>query len=340
MPNGAVLAIIEQQTIVKDSVHKRLHAAQCEEFELLFKLFREHPESFWQFNKKKAYEWDQKTFLQALDDYELVPQADPNTSGQTARIMKYMGLLQLASQFPQIYNVLEINKSVLQNVLRMGDGEQYFNPPAAMARPTPEMQSQQAEAQEKLASAKAKLSMAQTKDAEVKAKTMQIMVSESRESRTAGLDAGGGGKMEQPKTDHDMSIEAMNAEATLMDAHTRAKDVEAKKANILLQDANDQENRQSQQKLEAVKLAKDIMDKKADMQIQQSEHNDAMRMDHFKHTSQLGAQQEQHYTDLAHQQDTHAADLEHQTEAQKADLKNRATVAKQAKKNAAVKPKP
>ena len=35
---GAVLAIIEQQTVVKDAVHKRLHAAQCEEFEL-FKLF-------------------------------------------------------------------------------------------------------------------------------------------------------------------------------------------------------------------------------------------------------------------------------------------------------------
>ena len=27
---GAVLAIIEQQTVVKDAVHKRLHAAQCE----------------------------------------------------------------------------------------------------------------------------------------------------------------------------------------------------------------------------------------------------------------------------------------------------------------------
>ena len=75
-PVGTTLAMIDQATKVMNSVHKRLHAAQCEEFALLVRTFKEHPDSFWQQKGKSAYPWSEQTFLNALKDCELVPQAD------------------------------------------------------------------------------------------------------------------------------------------------------------------------------------------------------------------------------------------------------------------------
>src|SRR5574337_365506 len=82
-PVGTTLAMIEQAQKVLNSVHKRMHASQAEEFRLLVECFKEHPESFWQRNKRPAYQWDEKTFLQALEDNELTPQADPKDRKST-----------------------------------------------------------------------------------------------------------------------------------------------------------------------------------------------------------------------------------------------------------------
>src|SRR6185503_1037609 len=227
---------------------------------------------------KPARSWDEKTFMQALDDYDLVPQADPNTSSQTQRVLKYIGLATLAQQNPQIYDPIKIQTALIGNVLKIANPQQFYNPPEAMARPTPDQQEKTSEAQQRMQDSQAKLMLAKAKSDEVKAKTIQMMSSESRENKMVGLGGGQGG--EQPQTPHEMSIDAMNAEATLMDAHSRAKEVDQKRADILLQDANAQEERQSKQKIALLEMAKDAMEKRADMQIQQSEHQDAMRMDH------------------------------------------------------------
>jgi hypothetical protein len=322
---GAVLAIIEQQTVVKDSVHKRLHAAQCEEFELLFKLFREHPKSFWQANKKPAKPWDEKMFLDALDNYELVPQADPNTSSQTARILKFMGLKTLASQAPQMYNPIAIDTAILTDVLKIANPQQFFAPPQAMGRPTPDQQEKTSEAQQRLSDSKAKLMMAQAHQDLAKAKINQM-----------GLAPENG---EQPKTTHEMSMDQMDAQAKLMDAHTRAKAVDQQRGDILLKDAQAQEDRKSKEMLAHLQMARDVMDKRADMQIQQSEHQDAMRMDAHKHATGLQADMQKHASGLDVQREQHAADLDHQASSLKSqekmhtgDLKAKESLAKTAAK--------
>ena len=71
-PVGTTLALIEQAQKVLNAVHKRMHASQAEEFQLLVKCFRDNPQSFWQRNKRPAYPWDEETFLRALDMVELV----------------------------------------------------------------------------------------------------------------------------------------------------------------------------------------------------------------------------------------------------------------------------
>ena len=112
-PVGTTLAIIEQAQKVLNSVHKRLHAAQADEFQLLAQCFREHPNSFWQRNKRPAGKWDEQTFLTALDNYELVPQADPNTASHIQRVMKVTALIQLAQQAPDLYNLDAVNREAL-----------------------------------------------------------------------------------------------------------------------------------------------------------------------------------------------------------------------------------
>jgi len=99
-PVGTTLAMIEQATKILNAVHKRMHAAQAEEFQLLARCFRENPESFWQRKGKPSYPWSEQTFVQALNDCELIPQADPNTASHTQRLMKVMALKQLQAASP------------------------------------------------------------------------------------------------------------------------------------------------------------------------------------------------------------------------------------------------
>jgi len=145
-PVGTTIALIEQAQKVLSSVHKRMHSAQAQEFQLLLRCFRENPSSFWQRIKKPSYPWDEQTFLTALNDVELVPQADPNTSSQTQRIMKVMALKQMQAQNPSLYDPIAIDLAALK-AIGWSNPEQFLVPPEALGAPPPEMLERQAKAQ-------------------------------------------------------------------------------------------------------------------------------------------------------------------------------------------------
>jgi len=125
-PVGTTLAMIDQATKMLNAVHKRMHAAQAEEFRLLVRTFRDNPESFWQRNKQPAYQWDQDTFLRAIEDYELTPQADPNTASHTQRIMKVMGLMQLMGTAPELFDKKAVITDAMQ-VMGWNNPDQFFS---------------------------------------------------------------------------------------------------------------------------------------------------------------------------------------------------------------------
>ena len=137
-PVGTTLAMIEQATKVMNAVHKRMHSAQAEEFQLLARCFRENPESFWQRKGKPSYPWDERTFVQALDDCELIPQADPNTASQTQRLMKIVALKQLAAASPGMYDPIAIDTEALK-AMGWSNPEQFLAPKSAQANPPPEL---------------------------------------------------------------------------------------------------------------------------------------------------------------------------------------------------------
>jgi len=145
-PVGTTIALIDQAAKIQNSVHKRLHTSQAEEFQLIAREFRDHPESFWQRNKTPARQWDQDTFTKALDNYELVPQADPNTSSQTQRAMKVVALKQLQAAQPTLYDPIAVDTAALRAV-GWSNPQQFMVPPTAAAQPTPEAQAKIAELQ-------------------------------------------------------------------------------------------------------------------------------------------------------------------------------------------------
>jgi hypothetical protein len=137
-PVGTTLAMIEQATKVLNSVHKRMHQAQSEEFALLIECFRENPKAFWQRNRKPALQWDEEVFRRALDVVDVVPQADPNTASHSQRVMKIMALKQLQAGNPGLYDAVAVDRAALR-AIGWSNPEQFMLPPEKQSQPTPEL---------------------------------------------------------------------------------------------------------------------------------------------------------------------------------------------------------
>jgi hypothetical protein len=239
-PVGTTLALIEQATKVLNSVHKRMHAAQAEEFQLLVRVFREHPESFWQRNKKPAYGWDEKVFLNALDNFDLIPQADPNTASHTQRVMKVMALKQLQAASPSLYNPVAIDRAALQ-ALGWNNPDQFMVPPEAAAAPPPE-----------LIQAQAKMRQEDEK-AQAATITAQARMLDARSKAQAGL-AGGG---------EELPLKAAELRLKTAQLHQQAH-------RDAIEDHNRDLDRNAKLEIERLKLAADVMREQSAVTHQQA----------------------------------------------------------------------
>ena len=231
-PVGTTLALIDQATKILNAVHKRLHVSQAEEFELLVRCFREHPTSFWGKNKKPTHQWDEATFIAALDDCDLVPQADPNTASQTQRLMKIMALKQLQAANPTMYDPKAIDLAAMK-AMGWSNPEQFMAPPPPPGQMPPEMQQameelkilkQEADAKSAVAQASVQESQidgqARMMDAQTKQMLAQIKMMEVQAK------AGSEGQQGEEAW-HDL-----DAHAKLMDAHTRRHLAQLKTAEV------------------------------------------------------------------------------------------------------------
>jgi hypothetical protein len=239
-PVGTTLAMIEQATKVMNAVHKRLHAAQAEEFRLLCDRFRENPESFWQRNSKPTMPWDQATFIQALNDFDLTPQADPNTASQGQRIMKITALKQLQQANPSMYDPIAIDVAALQ-AIGWSNPSQFMAPPNAQASPPPELLQAQAKMKNDEITANARMIEAQARQAETQAKIQ------------SGAFA--------PKQDApEMGQAALNtAQADLINAETKRSEIGVRHQERMVEDQNRDLDRQSRERVAMLQLARDLV---------------------------------------------------------------------------------
>lgn len=306
VPVGTTMALIEQATKVIDSVHKRLHAAQAEEFNLLKDRFREDPEAFWRHNKKPARQWEIEEFKQALDQRELVPVADPNNPTSLHRISKAVALLQLATQYQQLFNP----GATLRRVLRIVgiDAEGLLNTQPTPPPPDPRMQAIGAKQQAEQAK-----NQIQQFQAFLKAQEMQLDLQDKREDRASRE------KLHQMQ----LQLEAMRIEQEKIiharelqrDDMTAASDMQNKQAQTVHEIALGHAQQQQDLQLDAQKhvhqVNADAAKQAHAIAVERTKHEHKMEVERAREERQREHEQAKHEQAMRHTDEKHAADLEH-----------------------------
>jgi hypothetical protein len=109
-PVGTTLAILERTLKVMSAVQARIHYSMKQELRLLKDIIRDYtPESY-------DYEPVDGRARAKKEDYELVtviPVSDPNAATMAQKIVQYQAVLQLAQTAPQIYNLPQLHRQML-----------------------------------------------------------------------------------------------------------------------------------------------------------------------------------------------------------------------------------
>ena len=259
-PVGTTIALIDQATKILSSVHKRMHGSQAEEFELLVRCFSENPDSFWQKNRKPARQWDEETFLRAINQVDLVPQADPNTASQTQRLMKVMALKQLQGANPAMYDPIAVDRMALQ-AIGWSNPEQFMVPPEAMGQQSnPEAQAKMAEIQIKKQDADTRLMLAKGK---VALDGAQLHMDNNKAGLEAHKTFTQGGVVapsdhEKQKDGIDLIIKEKLADAKMAEVKIKAAELAQKAQNDKVTAALKQEDMIAKERIQMIDLAQNI----------------------------------------------------------------------------------
>src|SRR6202453_3976774 len=256
VPVGTVLALIEQQIKVMNAVHKRMHAAQSEEFQLIKQVFREHPESFYQRKCKSKTPWDKARFLAALNNCDFIPQADPNTSSSSPRLMKVVALKQLQQQSPNLYDPIRVDQAALA-AIGWPNSEEFFVPPAARSQPPPQlvqaqeqMKNESTKAQADRSEAQARMKEAGAKETEAQAKVAGVGTFTPKQPEAAAPESA---------PEQVSPLDVAKAHATVMDAQTRRQELGLRAAEISQEDRSREQDAKDKEREAAINLASDVI---------------------------------------------------------------------------------
>jgi len=109
-PVGTTLAILERQLKVMTAVQARIHYSFKQELALLRDIIREYtPPEY-------SYEPEEGSRKAKQSDYDLVdviPVSDPNAATMAQKIVQYQAVIQLSQQAPQIYDLPQLHRQML-----------------------------------------------------------------------------------------------------------------------------------------------------------------------------------------------------------------------------------
>ena len=112
-PVGTTLAILERAMKVMTAIQSRLHASMKQEFNILVNVIRDFTSPAYPYE----VEPDANIKTEDFDDrIDVLPVSDPNAATMSQRIMQYQAALQLAQQSPQIYNLPELHRQMLDTL--------------------------------------------------------------------------------------------------------------------------------------------------------------------------------------------------------------------------------
>jgi hypothetical protein len=213
-PVGTTIALIEQAAVVMNAVHKRMHAAQAREFELLRDLFVEYPADFWRFSKGKIGDWNTARLLKALNNYAITPRSDPNTSSSIQRIMRAQAVYMMAEAHPELWQISVVQEWICR-AINVKNPQNLMAPPAAPQPPPPDPKAEAA-----MISAQAQQVTANAKMADVQQRGRILSQQEANDAANRNTDLTlETMKLKSDQLIHGAKFEQETAEATKDRAH-------------------------------------------------------------------------------------------------------------------------
>lgn len=110
-PVGTTLALLERQLKTMSAVQARVHYSMKQEFKLLRDIIRDHAPKEYNYDPENG---DRKVKQSDYDMVEVIPVSDPNSATMAQRIMQYQAVIQLAQGAPQIYDLPQLHRQMIE----------------------------------------------------------------------------------------------------------------------------------------------------------------------------------------------------------------------------------
>ena len=109
-PVGSTLAILERTLKVMSAVNARIYYSMKKELGLLKTLIKDYTDPNYVYDPASGTPGAKQ---EDYDKVNLIPVADPNAATMAQKVVQYQAVMQLAQQNPDIYDLPELNKQML-----------------------------------------------------------------------------------------------------------------------------------------------------------------------------------------------------------------------------------
>jgi hypothetical protein len=110
-PVGTTLAILERTLKVMSAVQARIYYAMKQEFKLLKGIIRDYTPEEYSYDPEVG---DRRAKQSDYDNVDVIPVSDPNAATMSQKVVQYQAVMQLAQGNPDIYDMKELNKQMLE----------------------------------------------------------------------------------------------------------------------------------------------------------------------------------------------------------------------------------
>jgi len=110
-PVGTTLALLERMLKVMSAVQARVHYAFKQELKLLATIIRDYTDDTYDYEPVEGTRQAKKA---DYDMVEIIPVSDPNAATMSQRVVHYQSVIQLSQTAPQIYNLPELHRQMLE----------------------------------------------------------------------------------------------------------------------------------------------------------------------------------------------------------------------------------
>lgn len=110
-PVGTTLAILERTLKVMSAVQARVHYSMKQELKLLKDIIRDYTPDEYSYQPEVGNRFAKQS---DYDNCDVIPVSDPNAATMSQKVVQYQAVLQLAQQQPQIYDMAQLHRQMLE----------------------------------------------------------------------------------------------------------------------------------------------------------------------------------------------------------------------------------